>query len=279
MNKSFKILENIRAVINKKLKKSDIEYLIKDENIALIEVSILYKLKESDLKLLNELFEKRKDITFLQLLENEWLTYLPDLEKVEIAPYTFDKDTVNYLKNLKKITSLSFGSSGSKKSDIAFLLDYKESLTQLRISGDIKLNQEYILKELIHLNRISLISGKYENLDFLKYLPNLEILLLHGSKILNYDSLFELNNIKNLSILKNKVWDDFSFLEKMKNLETLTLSACSKLEYFPQLSDLHHLSKVTVYDCKSIINLNELDKLAQHTTVLINMPDGKLKKL
>ncbi|MCI7344198.1 MAG: hypothetical protein SPH94_00380 [Fusobacterium necrophorum] len=119
MNQSIDILEGVRAIINKKLKKSDIEKLISNKEIAFVETSILYQLKESDLQLLNTFFAVRKDVTFLRVLENSWLEYLSELTRIKFSHYTFNKESVSYLKNLKKIEELSFSSTGSKKTDIS----------------------------------------------------------------------------------------------------------------------------------------------------------------
>lgn len=119
MNQSIDILEGVRAIINKKLKKSDIEKLISNKEIAFVETSILYQLKESDLQLLNTFFAVRKDVTFLRVLENSWLEYLSELIRIKFSHYTFNKEIVSYLKNLKKIEELSFSSTGSKKTDIS----------------------------------------------------------------------------------------------------------------------------------------------------------------
>lgn len=258
---SIEILEGIRAIIDRKLKKSDIENLILNKDIAFIEVSITYKIKESDLVLLNSFFKERKDVTFLRILENEWLEYLPELTRVEFAHYTFNKDSILYLKKLNKVDSISFSSTGSKKTDISFLLDYKDSLEKLSISGNIKTGQENIIKELKKIKRIDISYTKIDNLDFLKELPNLAHILIEGSRISDYLVLFELNNLKSISIISNKIIEDFTFIEKMLKLEKLFLGDCSNLIEVPKLSHLKELKELSIMDCRKLQNWSEIDKL------------------
>lgn len=261
MKATIEILEGIRAIIKKKLKKTDIENLILNKNIYFIEPSIRYQLKETDLELLNTFFAVRKDVTFLRILENSWLEHLSELTRLEFSHYAFNKDSIFYLKNLKKIDSLSFSSTGSKKTDISFLLEYKETLESLSISGNIKVGQECILSKLKNLKRIKLSYTKLENLYFLKELPFLEYILIEGSRIIDYSILNKLNNLKSIQIISNTILEDFSFLQNMPALEELYFMDCGKITEIPKLSHLSKLKRVCFMDCKNLKDWKAIEKL------------------
>jgi len=220
---------------------------------------------EKTLHHLNELvFKDRKDITLrVYGYGDSWkdigfLARLPELER-------FDWDSDQFLSfdplyKLKKLVSLGMGFGCPKpKISVAFLADFKETLTAINMLGDYKDFIETIPK-LVNLSTIWLSTMKLKDFGFLAGLP-IETLANYGGRVNSFDFVNQLKTIRHIWIKTNATLADFDFISELPLLETIEMYYVSKLIRFPKCDHLPNLTKVVASDCNRLCDISEVRKL------------------
>ena len=118
-----------------------------------------------------------------------------------------------------------------------------ESYTNVSVD-DIKSIDKQV--KIISLNDLS-----FDNLNFLQFFPNLEILHSAGAKIKNFSGLKFCQKLVYLEIDGNKI-KDFSVFKNLTSLRTLMCSGC-EIKHLDFLSSLQNLEKL-VCDYNKIIS-------------------------
>jgi len=238
---------------------------------------------EKTLHHLNEfVFKNRKDIALrVYGYSGSWkdisfLAHLPELE-------CFDWDSDEFLSfdplyKLKKLVQLGMGFGYPKaKISVAFLADFKETLTSINMLGDYK---DFVTTapKLIKLSTVWLSSMKLKSFDFLAGLP-IEILANYGGRVGSFDFVRQLKTIKRIWLKTNATLDEFDFISELPLLETIELYYVSKLIRFPKCDHLPNLTKVVASDCNRLCDISEVLKLKNcNISVYGKMVPGKFYK-
>jgi len=220
---------------------------------------------EKTLRNLNELvFKNRKDITLRVYGYNgSWkdvslLAHLPELER-------FDWDSDEFLSfeplyKLNKLVHLGMGFGYPKaKISVAYLADFKGTLTSLNMLGDYK---DFVttVPNLTNLSTIWLSSMKLKGFDFLDGLQ-IETLANYGGRVTSFDFAAQLKTIKRIWIKTNATLKNFDFISQLPLLETVELYYVSKLVKFPKCDHLPNLTKLVASDCNRLCDITEVQKL------------------
>ncbi|RYJ38033.1 hypothetical protein NU08_2936 [Flavobacterium anhuiense] len=127
---------------------------------------------------------------------------------------------------------------------------------------------------------LSLRRLKLDNLEFLLALKELEDLRLYGCTVKDFSALSQLKNLKKLFI--NAVANDtnnFSFLNELSNLEELGIGYATQFESFPKLTDCLKLKKVSIFNCKKLEAINNVETIPNLETFSIVETPQKPKDL
>ena len=81
------------------------------------------------------------------------------------------------------------------------------------------------------------------------------------------DNLLKLSNIEELK-LSGVISDDYSFISKMKWLQVLDIEDCN-ITVFPELINSTYLSKLSLSNCESLIEVSALKKLIKLDTFIV----------
>lgn len=211
---------------------------------------------ESDLKIINDFFKKRPEI-FLRSVKPNQLKFLSNVENVWFN--TFPEEDFNQLNYLNNLKGVNLGRLNSKI-DICPLLQYKDTLTHLAFENDITKKSTNVINDLSMLKSVQFISSKFESFDFLSGL-SIEEFKYFGSRTKNYDVLNTLQTLKYFWLKTNTNWEDFSFIENLKNLESIELWYCSGIKKFPKCSHLKNLRLIIANMCNNLEDISELKKL------------------
>ncbi len=242
--------------IEQELKSEDITYLLQAPNDIEWLQFVYYEPTINDLKILNDFFKIRPEI-YLRGVEKNYLQYLCNVQNVWFSK--FDADMFNELNYLNKLTGIDLGIL-YKKLDITPLLNFKETLTELKFEKDIAKKSINVISQLENLTSVCFLSSKFDSLEFLENL-NLTSFRLYGSRTKNYKSLNKLKNLKHFWLKTNTNWEDFSFIENLSQLESIELMYCSGIKKIPKCSHLNNLKKVAIFDCNKLEDITELKKI------------------
>lgn len=165
-------------------------------------------------------------------LELDVLKYFSGLETLEIRNFNIDENTINSILSMKNLSNLSFQLCTFETTDNLDKLNLKE----LHLDC-CKMNDYSFVFSMQNLERLTL-SGQ-ENLDILKFntltnlkylnishtkcssdvlnIQSLEELFIDGSNITNLNFIFELPNLKELSLSQEQYEGKEDIIEKIKN--------------------------------------------------------------
>lgn len=119
------------------------------------------------------------------------------------------------------------------------------------------------IQELIQYKRcktITLTGIKTENLDFLLNLKNLNSIRLYNCKINDYSALSGLKKLTDIFINGVKSTEiDFSFLSEIQSLETIGIGYVFHFKSFPDLSLCTNLKRVTLFNCKNLVDISNVE--------------------
>lgn len=161
---------------------------------------------------------KHSDISFLELLPNLEYVWLLNIKDPDLG----------YLRFLKKTKSLSISPRESYpyKEEHVFDLEFikKIKLRELELhSYSIDSNQFENFK---HLESLSLVWCKYQNLHFLTFNSKITSLFINTLPCTSINGIQYLPDLRRLSLLNNESFrnnkiEDFSFLHGLRNLKTI----------------------------------------------------------
>lgn len=105
---------------------------------------------------------------------------------------------------------------------------------------------------------LSLTLTKHPDLEFLKLMPELQVLELYTTTIDNYDALNEINTLRELLLNNTRQHEDLSFIGSLSQIEKLSLLNLRQLEKLPDLSGCKGLKRVFLWDCKKLKDIQAL---------------------
>jgi len=208
-----------------------------------------------DLKILNEYFKKHPRI-YLRGVKTEWLEFLPDLQMLNFS-YLLSEN-IELIKN-RKIVGLQFEYEPDKKSDFSDILCFRETLEELRITGNYK-NIEETVKQLTRLRKLAMTSVNLKTLSFVENL-RIEDFYYYGSRIKDWSDLAKVSTIRKFKLKTNSNLENLDFITNWTELEELELWYCSGFLRFPNSNNLKSIKKVLLYDCNKLSDIEELKKL------------------
>lgn len=128
----------------------------------------------------------------------------------------------------------------------------------------ILIKDEFGAKEIAKIKKyrnypaLSLTLTKHADLEFLKLMPNLEVLELYTTTIENYGVLNKIGTLRELFLNNIRQHEDLSFISSLSQIEKLSLLNLRQLEKLPDLSRCKRLKKVFLWDCKKLKDIQAL---------------------
>ncbi|KAL6605572.1 L domain-like protein [Neocallimastix sp. 'constans'] len=265
-------------------------YLINDNDFELQEISQMKNLKH--LELWNFIYLKNITQHNIDLLSN--LTNLEDLI-FEYCEFESNGVSLKPLEDLKKLKELVIYSD-----DEIELIEYPSNIPSLNsLTLHTKLTQKQFndITSLTNLKELDLDRGYYNssplNLDKLKNLKNLEVLLLANSYNLSEfpESIYSLTHLKNLTLTNSEITSFPKKLTKLTDLRYINFSSNKLKEVPDSIGSLENLDTLILYmndiskvseklnNCKNLeyLNLNYNSKIKGNLPNLENLE--KLRKL
>jgi len=193
---------------------------------------------------------------------------------------------LNFLEHSLKLDSLSLFDLESLN-NLEGLESVADTLSELTLSGLqlLKFPQSIDFPQLIALH---LTADRIEEVDFLKCMPNLEILDLDCESICHVDGLSHLAELEELEI-SHFPCHDLSSLQHCNNIAELSIYRAEELERIDQLTNFSQLETLFLQNCDvledleplgNLTNLRDLDlNLKSNSNELCFTPLGRLKKL
>jgi len=267
--------ENFNGNINiyENLKYSDIDKLLKEEQIHCIQ---FYKFKNPNRKtweILNEFYQKNPKlglhVFWYDIIDFNFLDLIPSVKALSITSYlTIDFKPLLKIPNLKK---LGIGETKSTHVDLSFISEFN-NLESLYIDG-MKKGLDAISK-LSLLKSLTLRGIKMSNLDLIIGLKNLrELNLLFGS-YKNLDAISTIVNLEKLEISRTRQIPNFEFLDFLTNLKSLCLEGMSKMETLPNLRGLKNLKKIQIDNNSRLIDISSIEQLKSLEQLVLFFPEN-----
>jgi internalin A len=168
--------------------------------------------------------------------------------------------------NIEKFYGIEF--SIAKKNDVlswenrnTYFKDTNGKIISLNISYN-EVEDINILENLIDIENLNLSNNAIEDIACLKKFKNLKILNLSNNAIIDIKPIIDLKELRELSLNNNQTIKDFSSLENLRNLRSLTLfnNRIGDISFLKNLSYLNrlYLSNNKIMDIKVIANLKNL---------------------
>ena len=246
--------------------------------IVLSAVNWDYIITAYNIKLANKNFIIDLDKDYLAGLShaNTYMLAIQETNEVPLEFYDFNNDyNMRNDKQNEKIRAL-FGYDERKQwqekcinkdKNVAILksLNAKGKLTKLDLYAN-WLNEIPVYKNLDQVKGINLVNNQVgNNLNNLKYYPNVQVLNLSGNEITHLDSLPLLAELTHLNLSNNQVFD-FNSLSNVPNITNLDISNQQieiKAEKFPKLANLKSikLNNSSIREFAFLKDLNHLEEL------------------
>ncbi|ORY44592.1 L domain-like protein [Neocallimastix californiae] len=265
-------------------------YLINDNDFELQEISQMKNLKH--LELWNFVYLKSITQHNIDLLSN-----LTNLEDLTFGFCEFESNGVSLkpLENLKKLKNLAIN-SGEEREPIEFPSNIP-SLNSLKLHIELTQEQFNDITSLTNLKKLYLGTRDYNsfplNLDKLKNLKNLEVLILNSSFNLSEfpESIYSLTHLKNLTLTNSEITSFPKKLTKLTDLRYIDFTFNKFKEIPDSIGSLENLDTLNLYmndiskvseklnNCKNLeyLNLNGNSKIKGNLPNLENLE--KLRKL
>ena len=159
------------------------------------------------------------------------------------------------LSNLKKITELSVKKNLISKLD--FLSDM--NLEKLDLSYNSSVKSEIKKIKLNNLSSLNISNMEINNIDFIKDLEKLEILIAEGNKIVDINAVKNLKNLRILYLDKNNI-ENINALENLENLEEVLLYK-NNITNIESLKNKEKLYRLMLNDNQGLENIDILKTL------------------
>lgn len=121
--------------------------------------------------------------------------------------------------------------------------------------GDIEIEQ---IKKHKRCTEISLWHTKHKDLNFLEILSKLNAAAFYGVQVHDYQALTKINTLERVFLNRIKNHEDLSFINQLENIRELDLLYLPKLEKFPDLSNCKKLTRIRIWNCKRLANIENL---------------------
>lgn len=217
-----------------------------------------FDLYEETIDKLNTLFSKRKDVEFVFFISNEKiLQQIPTIERVSLncgGYYTSQaqfEEAIQHLSFLHKIVELRLPDV-KKRINVAPLIEFSSAIESLGIRGNYK-NVDQLIAACSRLNNLALASVKLPNLNCLEG-KSLHSFSNFGPKIADYSYLGQIENLKEIRIVRDRKTTSLDFIANLKNLETIVINEMQKLEKCPQFLQNKNLKDFSVAYCNAILD-------------------------
>lgn len=195
-------------------------------------LSVLYDAKDLDfLELFPWLKTFETGAGYYTLESIDGLRHLTQLEELDFPP-TKERFSLNILENFPRLRGLNLWHLDSKTPD----LDIVAASTGLR--------------------KLGLISCKFDNLDFLRDLPELYWLALNGGRCADLSAITSLPSLRGLVIYQTKV-QDITPITRCTQLRHLELSTSAVTE-LPDLSTASNLRSISLSGLKNLRDISPL---------------------
>ncbi len=263
--------------IHSDLKDSDIRKIIAEKKIHTIQFYEFKSPSEKTWKVLEKFFYKYPHITlsisWFDQVNFDFFRYLPSVKKLSISSY-MTKD-FSPIKNYVDLEELSIGETKSKAIKVNFIEHFK-NLKSFYNDG-MKKGFE-VLANSHKLEQLTLRGVKLESLDFLIPLSKLrKIELLYGSYE-NITALTKIVNLQRLEISRVRKIEDFSFLNKLSALESLTIEGQTSLNKLPNLENIINLEYLGISNNRNLNDISNIEKLKSIKVLWLSYSDSQKVK-
>lgn len=125
---------------------------------------------------------------------------------------------------------------------------------------------EYLTCPQIKLNKykdatmLSLWHIKGDSMDFILDMPELQDIRMYKCKFSDYTALNKLIHLKKIFIsgIATKEEQTFDFITNLSYLEELSIGYIQPFIKFPNLSNLHSLHKLFIFECKNLVDIKSI---------------------
>ena len=216
------------------------------------------------------------------------LKFLSSCPEVTNLTLYLDSKTKNltFLEHSLKLDSLSLFDLESLN-NLEGLESVTDTLSELTLSG-LQLKKFPQSIDFPQLTSLHITAERIEEVDFLKCMPNLEVLDLDCESLCSVEGLSHLAELEELEI-SHFPCHDFSSLQHCTNIAGLSIYRAEELERIDQLPDFSQLETLFLQNCDVLedleplgnsTNLRDLDlNLKSNNNELCFTPLGRLKKL
>lgn len=176
-----------------------------------------------------------------------FLEAYPEIQDLTISTYlNIDYSAIHFLKALKKLSV-----------DVLAVDNQEIDFSNFQKLEDLNFNWRKKTNNLDKCTNLkSLIISKYKKKDLTEFLNfrNLDTLFVWQSTIESLEGIESLNNLKRLSLFKNKKLTSLKGLENLTSLVDLEIDECKSLESIEEVSQLKNLKAIKIENCGAIDN-------------------------
>ena len=107
---------------------------------------------------------------------------------------------------------------------------------------------------------LSLWHIKGDSMDFILDMPELQDIRMYSCKFNDYTALNKLTHLKRLCIngIATKEEQTFDYIANLSSLEELIIGYIQPFIKFPNLSNLHSLYKLFIFECKNLVDIKSI---------------------
>ncbi len=121
--------------------------------------------------------------------------------------------------------------------------------------GDIEMEQ---IKKHKDCTEIALWNTKHKDLQFLEILSKLISVEFYSIQVDDFDALTKIYTLERVFLNGIKNHGNLSFINQLENIRELDLLYLPKLEKFPDLSNCKKLTRIRIWNCKRLTNIENL---------------------
>lgn len=107
---------------------------------------------------------------------------------------------------------------------------------------------------------LSLWHIKGDSMDFILDMPELQDIRMYACKFNDYTALSKLTHLRKLCIngIATKEEQTFDYIANLSSLEELIIGYIQPFIKFPNLSNLHSLYKLFIFECKNLVDIKSI---------------------
>jgi hypothetical protein len=267
--------ENFNGNINiyEDLVTSDIDLLVEEEQIHSLQFYMFKNPSRKTWEVLEQFYRRNPQfglhVFWYEAVDFCFLDYIPSVRNLSVTSYlTIDFTPLIKLPDLRR---LSIGETKSISVDLSFVSEFR-SLESLYIDG-MKKGLDRISK-LSALKVLTLRGVKLSNLNMIIGLKHLtELNLLFGS-YKNLEAISSAKNLQMLEISRTRQIPNFSFLDSLENLISLTFEGMSKMEVLPDLKGLVNLKKIQIDNNSRLTDISAVEQLEKLEQLVVFFPEN-----